>query len=115
MGWNTRRSRLRKIKDHLLNVGRPVAAAEDSENARAIEREIAVAELGAAACLVSACGFDVSDTAAGFTKLHAFPRAEWPALFDEARAGIRRTSSERDTPRRLAALDALIEALQRAD
>ncbi|OWR02410.1 hypothetical protein CDO81_19670 [Roseateles puraquae] len=91
-----------------------MAAAEDSESARAVEREIAAGELGASACLVSACGFDVSDTAAGFTKLHSFPRAEWPVLFDEARAGIRRTSSERDTPRRLAALEALIEAVRAA-
>lgn len=77
-----------------------------------LRREMAIAELCSAACLVNACGLDVTETAADFTKLHALPRAEWPALFQEAREGIRRTSSDQDTPSRLTALEALIEAVK---
>lgn len=77
-------------------------------------RMIAVAELAAAACVVHACGHDVGETAAGFTKLTAYPRDAWPALFDEARASVRRQSSDQDWPARGAVLEQLIEALQAA-
>lgn len=109
MVWNTKSSRLRKVEQRLQQVG-----IDDNRALvdAALQREIVVAELGAAACIVNACGHDVAETAAGFTKLHAYPREEWPALFDEARASVRRTSSERDTQARLAVLEQLIETVQ---
>lgn len=76
-------------------------------------RMIAVASLCSTVCVALACGHDIKEEAARcLSSLRRFPEAEWPALFDEARASMGRTSSERDTPPRLAALEALIEAVQ---
>lgn len=68
-------------------------------------RMIAVAGLCAAACVSVACGHDIKEAAARCAgRLGAFPREEWPALFDEARASLK------GTPAQLAVLEQLIEA-----
>lgn len=87
----------------------------DGPNDDALQRDIAVAELGAAACAACACGHDITATAAGLLgRFRSFPEAEWPTLFNDARQNMRRTSSDRDWPARSAALEQLIEAAKSA-
>ena len=110
MNLNALHERLNKAEDE---VKRRQGVEPDAAREAQRQRMVTVAELGAAACLVVACGHDIKATAAGLVRrLRAFPEAEWPALFDEARAGIRRISSEIDTAPRLSALEALIAKIR---
>lgn len=120
MALSIRDSRLRRIEERLRRVGIASAvAAEDSSNAQALEREIAAYELAAAAQLFGLSeryfgrAYDLVATAAGWSaRFDPLNREHWPAMFDQARRCVRRTSSDSDWPRRSASLERLIEAVQ---
>lgn len=78
-------------------------------------RMIAVASLSSTVCVALACGHDIKEEAGRcLGRLRSFPEAEWPALFEEARASLRRGTSDREWPARSAALERLIETVTAA-
>lgn len=110
MNLNALRDRLDKAEDEVKRrQGVELDAPGDSDK----HRMLAVAALSSSACVAVACGHDVKEAAARCAgRLRAFPEDEWPSLFDQARASLRRGTSDRELPAASVALAALIEAVQ---